>query len=131
VLVVAGSEKLDRLRAALDGRASHVLFADMAEVGTNPARIISSWKRFLAEHGTAGRQPRGIGEPIWRGRTDAELVECQRHESLLNLAFAGAPAWALMCPYDTETLDDAVVDEARRSHPYVVDGGVRRGRDRD
>src|SRR5438045_7790277 len=74
VLVVAGSEKLDRLRAALDGAASHVLFADMAEVG-NPARIIPAWRRFLAEHGTAGRPPRGIGEPIWRGRTDAELVE--------------------------------------------------------
>jgi anti-sigma regulatory factor (Ser/Thr protein kinase) len=126
VLVVVGREKLDRLRAGLDGAASQVLFADMAEVGANPARIIPAWKRFVTDHGGAGRPLRGIGEPIWQGRTDAELVECQRHESLLNLAFSGAPAWALICPYDTESLDEAVIDEARRSHPYVVEDGVRR-----
>jgi hypothetical protein len=42
--------------------------------------------------------------------------------SLLNVAFAGAPAWWLLCPYDTETLDAAVIDEAHRSHPFVVQG---------
>jgi hypothetical protein len=29
-----------------------------------------------------------IGEPIWAECTPDELVECQRHETLLNLAFA-------------------------------------------
>ena len=64
---------------------------------------------------------RGIGEPIWAGRSGAELVECQLHESLLNLAFADATDFRLLCPYDT-SLDEAVVHEARRSHPHV-DGG--------
>ena len=40
------------------------------------------------------------GEPVWPGRSDAELVECSRHESLLNLAFDGGRAWRLLCPYD-------------------------------
>ena len=35
---------------------------------------------------TDGRAVRGIGEPIWATRTPAELVECQRHEALLNVA---------------------------------------------
>ena len=30
-----------------------------------------------------------------------------------------------MCPYDTETLDPAVVEEALRSHPVVTADGAR------
>jgi prepilin-type processing-associated H-X9-DG protein len=37
---------------------------------------------------------RGAGEPIWPERRPAELVECQRHESLLNVAFADGPSVA-------------------------------------
>src|SRR3989442_10213114 len=58
---------------------------------------------------------------MWAGRSGAELVECQRHESLLNLAFADAQM-LLLCPYDTSALGTAVVEEARRSHPCVLNG---------
>ena len=50
----------------------------------------------------------------------------RRHEALLNLAFAGAPAWWLACPYDTESLPSPVLEEAKRNHPHVIDGGQRR-----
>jgi anti-sigma regulatory factor (Ser/Thr protein kinase) len=122
ILVVVSAAKIDRLRTALDGDAARVQFAEMAEVGANPARIIPAWRDFVTEHAAGGRRLRGIGEPIWQGRSPAELVECQRHESLLNVAFAGAPAWWLLCPYDTGTLDVTVVDEAHRSHPFVMRG---------
>ncbi|HEV8649620.1 MAG TPA: sensor histidine kinase [Actinomycetes bacterium] len=126
VLVVVSAAKIDRLRAGLDGDADAVCFADMAEVGANPARIIPRWREFVAEHADADHPVRGIGEPVWRGRSPAELVECQRHEALLNVAFAGAPAWWLLCPYDTEALDPAVVDEAHRSHPFIMQAGAQR-----
>ncbi len=45
---------------------------------------------------------RGIGEPVWAGRSQAELDECYLHESLLNVAFADRPSFQLLCPYDTE-----------------------------
>jgi anti-sigma regulatory factor (Ser/Thr protein kinase) len=125
-LVVVGAAKLDGLRAELNGGGELVLFADMAEIGANPARIISAWQAFVAAHAVRGRAVRGIGEPIWPGRSVAELVECQRHESLLNLAFAGAPAWRLLCPYDVDALEESVIDEALRSHPAVLESGVRR-----
>ena len=32
------------------------------------------------------RPVRGIGEPIWPGRHPEELLECQLHEALLNVA---------------------------------------------
>ena len=126
VLLVLSAQRLERIRGRLNGNGDRVHCADMAEVGANPARIIPAWRRFVEEHGAAGRPVRGIGEPIWAGRHPDELVECQRHESLLNLAFADAPAFRLLCPYDTASLDDAVVEEAWRSHPHVVVDGVRR-----
>src|SRR4029079_4199132 len=65
----------------------------------------------------------GRGEPVGPGRSEAELVECSRHESLLNLAFDGGRPWRLLCPYDTGALAAGVVAEARRTHPYVRDHG--------
>lgn len=122
-LVAVPGEKIEALRANVDGDGI-VLFADMKEIGTNPARIIPAWRRFAAEHD--GRPLRGIGEPVWPGRTEAELVECQRHESLLNLAFADASAFWLVCPYDVEGLGADVIDEARRTHPFVITDRAQR-----
>lgn len=126
ILVVVSAEKIDRLRAELDGSADRVRFADMATVGLNPARIIPAWRAFVSEQRALGRPFRGIGEPIWADRSRDELDECERHEALLNVAFDGAPAWWLACPYDTESLPAAVLQEAERNHPFVVHQGVRR-----
>lgn len=125
ILVVVNEQKIDRLRAELDGQADRVEFADMAGVGRNPATIIPAWRDFVDRHASSGRRVRGIGEPIWAGRTPEELVECHLHESLLNLAFSGAPGW-LICPYDTTALAPAVIEEARRTHPVVTVPGSRR-----
>lgn len=121
-LVVLNADKLRALRSELNGHAEGVHFADTAAIGTNPACIIPAWREFVDEHAEDGRALRGVGEPVRPDRTSAELVECQRHESLLNLAFAGTRSFYLLCPYDTEALDPAVIEEALRSHPTVVNG---------
>jgi anti-sigma regulatory factor (Ser/Thr protein kinase) len=126
-LVVAEAHKLKALRAALGRQADLVQFADMGDVGLNPARIIPAWVDFLARNAPDGRRVRGIGEPIWAERSSDELVECQRHESLLNIAFAEAPGWWLLCPYDVGELPTDVLDEARRSHPFLWQDGVHAG----
>jgi anti-sigma regulatory factor (Ser/Thr protein kinase) len=123
-LVVVSAAKIALLREALDDDADQVLFADMADVGANPARIIPAWRRFVADHAGAGTALRGIGEPIYPERTSVEMVECHRHEALLNVAFADTPAFRLVCPYDTTALDPEVVETARRTHPTVVAAGV-------
>jgi anti-sigma regulatory factor (Ser/Thr protein kinase) len=126
-LVVVAAPKIALLREALGADADRVRFDDMAQVGANPARIIPAWRAFVREASADGRPLRGIGEPIWTERSQAELFECHRHESLLNLAFADAPDFRLACPYDTSALDPAVVAHARRTHPLVHEGGsVRR-----
>jgi anti-sigma regulatory factor (Ser/Thr protein kinase) len=125
VLVMVGSRKLDLLRRALGDRAGRVHFADMEVVGRNPARIIPAWGHFVADQSesAAGAGMRGIGEPIWADRNPDELVECQLHESLLNLAFAAADSFQLICPYDRSALPDEVIAAARRSHPIVSAAG--------
>jgi anti-sigma regulatory factor (Ser/Thr protein kinase) len=127
VLVAVPTDKVELLRGALNGESAGVLFADMTDLGRNPARIIPAWRDFADEH---PGPVRGIGEPIWAGRTPAELTECQRHESLLNLAFADNRSLRrLLCPYNAAALDAGVIGEARRSHPIVWEGGERRDSD--
>ena len=128
VLVLVSGEKIDLLRHGLGAAAEHVSFADMAGVGGNPARIIAVWQEFVAAQ-AGSKQLWGIGEPVHAGRSPAELAECQLHEALLNLAFdAATPLW-LMCPYDLEALAVEVIDQARRTHPFVTQGDERQAGD--
>ena len=129
VLAMVSPTKIDLLREALNGESDGVQFADMHAVGGNPARIIPAWRQFVDDHAAAGRSLRGIGEPIWAERSPAELVECHRHESLLNLAFADGCAMRLLCPYDTDALDPAVIAETHRSHPVIAQNGAERESD--
>lgn len=126
ILVMVSARKIDLLRSACGGDAASVLFADMVEFGRNPARIIPVWREFVTAHSDSGRRLRGIGEPVWAGRSPAELVECQNHETLLNVAFADAPSCWLMCAYDTDALDAHVIAETRRSHPFIWQHGDHR-----
>lgn len=119
VMVALPAPKLEALREALGDDAARVDCVDMHELGRNPARIIPAWHAFLEDRVPAGTSARGIGEPIWSGRSKEELVECQLHEALLNVAFAEADNFRLLCPYDVAALDAGVIHEARCSHPYV------------
>jgi anti-sigma regulatory factor (Ser/Thr protein kinase) len=124
MLVAVGAERIELLHDALGGDADSIRFVDMGELGRNPGRIIPAWEDFLATEGRDGGPVRGIGEPIWAGREPEELLECQLHESLLNVAFADAEDFRLLCPYDASALDVSVVHEACCSHPAVVRAGV-------
>ena len=125
VLVVVSSEKVGLLRERLGDESEHVDFADMAEVGDNPARIIAVWQDFVASHPGA-RQLWGVGEPVHPDRSPTELAECQLHEALLNVAFDAATRFWLLCPYDLEALADEVIHDAQRSHPFIAEGVERR-----
>jgi len=124
VMVAVSDRKIGRLRDALGPAAGGVTFADMDEIGGNPGRIIHAWHEFAEPHLREDRPVRGVGEPISAARSADELVECQRHEELLNVAFASSPGWTLVCPYDTATLAPDVIAECRCSHPYVRENDV-------
>ena len=119
IFVALPSVRLRTVRAALGDAADHVRFAEMETLGANPACIIQAWVDFVEEAGA--RPSRGVGEPLWVGRTGVEASECQLHEALLNDAIpAEAPLW-LRCPYEVGALSDDVVAHALHSHPWVAD----------
>ncbi len=102
--MVTSPPKIESLKHALGKRAAAVAFQDMDRVGANPALIIPAWRRFVDDRGKGTTGIRGVGEPISAARSGAELVECQLHEALLNVAFAEVDGFRLACPYDTERL---------------------------
>jgi len=126
VLVAVCPQRAELLTRALGERAGDVEFVDMHELGRNPARVIGAWREFLVRLAGSGRALRGVSEPVWAGRSRAEIDECERHEALLNEAFAHGPRWRLLCPYDLDALDAKTIDAARRTHPAVMHEGISR-----
>ncbi|WP_149204632.1 sensor histidine kinase [Actinotalea subterranea] len=118
VMVVVTDDQWVPLRHALGPDAADVEHADMAVLGRNPARIIPAWLDFVARH--PGVPLRGISAPVWAGRRPAELVECQIHEAVLNLAVPSETPLRLLCPYDAQSLPAGVLAEARLSHPELL-----------
>ncbi|WP_243418030.1 sensor histidine kinase [Actinomycetospora cinnamomea] len=120
VMMAAPPTKLDLVRQALGPVAAEVGLHDMTLAGRNPGRIIAGVLRaFVDEHAHAGRV-RIIGEPIWAGRSPQQYAAAVQHEALINVALADRPA-TVLCPYDTTALAPAVIADARRTHPVVVE----------
>jgi anti-sigma regulatory factor (Ser/Thr protein kinase) len=89
----------------------------MTELGRNPARIIPAVLSYASQH--RGQNVCFIGEPIWPGRTAAEIQEATRHEALMNLAFRDSPV-TVLCPYDGARLPKSVLADAACTHPAVI-----------
>jgi anti-sigma regulatory factor (Ser/Thr protein kinase) len=116
VLVAVPGPAAGAIRGGLNGQAADVAFTDMTQLGRNPGRIMSAIWDFVDRH--AGQPVRFVGEPIWPGRSAAEICEAITHEAMINLAFAAVPI-ALMCPYDIGRLGPAVTASAARTHPVI------------
>jgi anti-sigma regulatory factor (Ser/Thr protein kinase) len=123
VLVLLTAAKINALRAALGPAAEKVEFADIADAGSNPARLIGVWRRFADGRADAS-QLRGVAEAVFPGRSPAELAECQLYEELLNVAFDAATPLHVRCPYDVAALPAPVIEDARRSHPFLAGDGT-------
>lgn len=114
-LVILPPETLRRVKENVP-KTDTVEYRDTIEVGRNPARLISIWSDFVQTHGAQGQALRGVCEHVWPDRSVEELAECQIHELLLGSAFDGSNPWTLLCPYDTGSLDPAVIRRARNAH---------------
>jgi anti-sigma regulatory factor (Ser/Thr protein kinase) len=119
VFIAVPGSKGGLLREHL-AKSGDLRFADMVQLGRNPARIIAEVQDFIDGH--PRQRVRYIGEPIWPGRSAAEICEATRHEALINLAFSEASA-TIVCPYDIAGLAPSVVGEAGRTHPGILANG--------
>ena len=120
VLIALPGEQADEIGAGLSSEPGELLCVDVADMGRNPARIIPELRAFVDKH--SGQPVRVAAEPIWPGRSAAEIFEGIRHEAVTNLAFQQVPL-AIMCAYDITRHAPSVIAGARCTHSeLVVDG---------
>ncbi len=121
ILVIVPSAKVGLLQSEFREREDHGLrFATTEDFGRNPARLLAVWADFIAASTQRGLTMRGIGETSWPGRSHDELLECARHEALVNVAFGDLTGLSVLCPYDATLLHESVITEAHRSHPHIA-----------
>ncbi|RSN57699.1 sensor histidine kinase [Actinomadura sp. WAC 06369] len=120
VQVVCGLGLEVLLRDALGDDAGAIRFSDAARWYAHPSRTLADCLSDAEELDGEGRRLRLLGEPVWARRRPLEVLEWQRVEAILNIAFRGTGA-AIMCPY-AATLPPGVVAAGRRTHPETVRG---------
>jgi anti-sigma regulatory factor (Ser/Thr protein kinase) len=127
LFIAVPGDRVPLVRGMLGAESASVTLADMTELGRNPARIIPALLTYAGEH--RGQRACSIAEPVWPGRTPAELLEAAKHEALVNLAFRDRPV-TVICPYDAARLPGSVLDEAACTHPAVLQDEHEKASDR-
>ncbi|MBF8188745.1 sensor histidine kinase [Nonomuraea sp. K274] len=120
VLVITCATKLGLLNEALGGDAEHI-----------DSRVSTTWfghpyRTLAAYHDYArGQRTLVIGEPVWEGRSEREVRELIRSESVLNAAL-GATSSIMLCLYDLREVPETVLDFGPVNHPLLLgaDGEV-------
>ncbi|GAA0579215.1 sensor histidine kinase [Actinomadura livida] len=121
VVAVCGTGQEMLLRDALGPADAGVEFQEPRDWYRHPARTLADCLSAADDATGRGSRLRVLGEPAWTSRTPPEVVEWQRIEAVLNVAFRDTGA-ALMCPYST-SLPAGIVAAARKTHPETVRGG--------
>lgn len=121
VVLAASPARREALAARL-GDHDAVSFIDTAALGRNPARLIPAWQEWIGERARTG-SVHGVNETSGVFRPGARDGQVRYQEWLLNLAFAKAPMWTLMCPVATSAVPAAAIEALTRCHPLVWDGG--------
>jgi anti-sigma regulatory factor (Ser/Thr protein kinase) len=137
VLVALAADKVEKLRAQLGHDWGRVYVSDRVAARQNPARVIPELHDFVDEYGGGDKGLRAVTEPIGpvagsgghapgshASHAAAALEESLRHECLMNLAFESVPSLWVLCPYDVSALGAGVIDEVRRTHPYLLEHGA-------
>ena len=122
-LVAVPGRHLSLLGALLDDGLQPVTFADMDELGRNPARLTATMRRFVERYNDV--PSRLVTEAVRSGRTPAAYEEIVLHEAMLAEALAGSRA-AVLCPVDATACGLTALEDVARTHSHVVTDGERR-----
>jgi anti-sigma regulatory factor (Ser/Thr protein kinase) len=125
IRIAATDGNAGRLRAALGADTGRVMFDDLSQHYRHPVRTLAALHRTVQQASRAGQRLRLIGEPRWSARTAQQSKEWARYESLVNAALAWSNA-ALVCTYDTRSVDSRILTDVVRTHPTVVIRGTAR-----
>ena len=121
VVVVAGDAVRHLLDAALGKRVDDLeVYAPSDSFWFGGHETLATYYESMQPLLEAGVPWRLVGEPTWLATPGGEVWS--RFESVANVAFADFPYYSL-CLHDRRVLSPALVDNARRTHPLVWDGG--------
>lgn len=128
-LAVTTSANIELLREHLGEDAESVEFLDASGFFSTPIAVLEAYRSLF---GTALQRGadwvRVVAEPVWSGRSDAEVRLWTRLESLLNVVFAGWPV-TFVCPYDERVVATEILGCAHRTHPNTLgDRGISQNR---
>lgn len=125
VLATFGERNAALVRDAL-GDPEGIEFVPAPRQYRNPTLTIADYRRRFAAHRDAGAaQVRVVGDVPHTG-TGACWDAWARYEGAANHAYEEFPVWGL-CPYDTRTAPDDVLEDVRRTHPFeALPGGRHR-----
>ncbi len=122
VLVAATSGHLEALAVSFGETSANVRLAELTTRGADPGRVLSMIRMFARDH---SGQPLLFAQDVgWLGRPGEDLAEALRYEVLLCPGLAGSGA-GMLCCYDAG-LDLAILAEAERVHPVVIDAERQR-----
>jgi transcriptional regulator with XRE-family HTH domain len=126
-LAVTTGPNVELLREHLGEAARSVEFLDANDFYSTPIAALEAYRAFFEAALERGAPwVRVVGEPVWEGRSDAEVRVWTRYESLFNLVFAASPL-TVVCPYDERSVAPEIVRDAHLTHPNTVgDRGVSR-----
>ncbi len=125
MLAVTTGPNIELLREHLGRDARSVEFLDASGFYSTPIAALEAYAAFVQAALERGAPwVRVVGEPIWAGRSDAEVRIWTRYESVFNLVFAASPL-TIVCPYDERSVAAEIVAHAHHTHRTTVgDGGV-------
>ena len=119
-LVAVQGRNVDNLRSALGGEPDGVTLHSVEEWYETSARTREKFASWATDRLGGGRV-RLIGEPPWATGNDAQIRDWARHESVINVAFAGMPV-TFVCPYDARVLPTEIIEHAHSTHPTIAAG---------
>jgi anti-sigma regulatory factor (Ser/Thr protein kinase) len=119
-LVAVQDRHVENMRAALGDPAEGLTLCPVEDWYETSARTREKFSRWAAEQTDRGGRARLMGEPPWALGHEAQVRDWARHESVINVAFAGQPV-TFVCPYDARALPEQVLGHARATHPEIVD----------
>ncbi|WP_214323297.1 sensor histidine kinase [Nonomuraea sediminis] len=114
VLAITDRAKLELLSDALGRDAALVDRRESASWYAHPPRALAAGHEYLR-----GSRTLMIGEPVWAGRSEREVREWIRYESVVNAAFGNAPA-TVLCLYDVRVVPPAVLRYGPLTHPFEL-----------
>ncbi|MGW0806919.1 anti-sigma factor RsbA family regulatory protein [Nonomuraea sp. NPDC002799] len=124
VLVITCAPKLALLSEALGQDAERVDRHVSTTWYEHPYRTLAAYHDYAR-----GRRTLVIAEPVWEGRSEREVREFIRYESMINAAFRAVPT-TMLCLYDVRDVPGFVLDFGPVNHPVLLsaDGETASGR---